>query len=69
MQCDRCDRYQLIKAGRNRAGRPQYRCRTCWRRLTERSATAFCGFRFPDDIHIVTTVLPDGEPLIKTGEK
>lgn len=50
MQCDRCGGEQLTKAGRDRAGRQQYRCRACRRRLTERTISAFCGFRFPDDI-------------------
>jgi transposase-like protein len=50
MQCDRCGGEQFTKAGRDRAGRQQYRCHACGRRLTERSISAFCGFRFPDDV-------------------
>jgi transposase-like protein len=50
MQCDRCGGEQLTKAGRDRAGRQQYRCPACRRRLTERSTSAFRGFRFPDAI-------------------
>jgi transposase-like protein len=50
MQCDRCGGEQLTKAGRDRASRQPYRCHTCRRRLTERSTSAFCGFRFPDDV-------------------
>jgi hypothetical protein len=40
----------VTKAGRDRAGRQQYRCRPCRHRFTARSTSAFCGFRFPDDI-------------------
>jgi transposase-like protein len=40
----------VTKAGRDRAGRQQYRCRPCRRRLTGRTTSAFCGFHFPDDI-------------------
>jgi transposase-like protein len=50
MQCDQCGGEQLTKAGRDRAGRQQYRCPSCRRRLTERSISAFCGFRFPDAV-------------------
>src|SRR4051812_32659965 len=50
MQCDRCGSEQFTKAGRDRHARQLYRCRVCGRRLTERSASAFCGYRFPDAI-------------------
>jgi transposase-like protein len=50
MQCDRCGGDQISKAGRDRAGRQQYRCRPCHHRFTERTGSAFFGFRFPDAI-------------------
>jgi transposase-like protein len=50
MQCDRCGGDRISKAGRDRAGRQQYRCRPCHHRFTERTGSAFCGFRFPDAI-------------------
>jgi transposase, IS6 family len=50
MQCDQCGGAQFTKAGKDRAGRQQYRCRTCRHRLTARTASAFCGFQFPDDV-------------------
>jgi len=50
MRCRRCEERQFTKAGRDRAGRQIYRCATCARRQTGRSASAFRGYRFPDDI-------------------
>ncbi len=50
MQCDRCAGGQFIKAGRDRKGRQLYRCRTCGRRITARSGSAFSGYRFPDEV-------------------
>jgi len=50
MQCDRCGSDQVCKAGRDRAGRQQFRCRPCRHRFTERSISSFSGFHFPDEI-------------------
>src|ERR1035437_5147656 len=50
MQCQRCGSGQFIKAGRDRSGRQMHRCAGCGRRQTDRSASAFCGYRFPDDV-------------------
>jgi IS6 family transposase len=50
MQCDLCGNEQFTKAGRDRQARQLYRCRTCGRRITERSRSAFSGYHFPDDI-------------------
>jgi len=50
MQCDRCAGEQFTKAGRDRQGRQLYRCRTCGRRMTSRSRSAFRGYRFPDAV-------------------
>src|SRR3954454_3176382 len=50
MQCDRCGGEEFTKAGRDRQARQLYRCGACGRRMTERSQSAFCGYRFPDDI-------------------
>jgi transposase-like protein len=49
MQCDRCGGDPVTNAGRERAGRQQYRCRPSRQRFTARSTAAFSGFRFPDD--------------------
>src|ERR687894_2535236 len=50
MQCDRCGSEQFTKAGRDRQAHQLYRCRACGRRLTARSASAFSGYRLPDDV-------------------
>jgi len=50
MQCGQCGNEQFTKAGRDRQARQLYRCRACGRRLTARSASAFRGYRFPDEI-------------------
>jgi transposase-like protein len=41
------------KAGRDRLGRQLWRCQACGRRLTARSASAFSGYRFPDEIIVL----------------
>jgi transposase-like protein len=50
MQCDRCAGQTFTKAGRDRLGRQLWRCQPCGRRLTARSASAFSGYRFPDEV-------------------
>ncbi len=50
MQCLRCGGDQWSKAGRDRQGRQMYCCSACGRRQSERSVSAFCGYRFPDAI-------------------
>jgi transposase, IS6 family len=50
MRCQRCEGSQFTKAGRDRAGRQIHECATCARRQTDRSTSAFRGYRFPDDL-------------------
>ena len=50
MQCQRCAGEQFVKAARDRSGRQLYQCATCARGQTDRSTSAFCGYRFPDDV-------------------
>ncbi len=50
MQGTRCAGEQFTKAGQDRQGRQLYRCRGCTRRITERSGSAFSGYRFPDAV-------------------
>jgi transposase-like protein len=40
----------VAKAGRDREGHQRFRYPRCGRRQTARSASAFCGYRFPDTI-------------------
>jgi len=50
MRCQGCAGEQFVKAGRDRAGRQLAQCGACGRRQTGRSTSAFCGYRFPDDL-------------------
>jgi transposase-like protein len=50
MRCQRCGGEQFVKAGFNPVRHQMYACVTCHRRQTARSATAFHGYRFPEDI-------------------
>ncbi len=50
MRCPRCAGEQFVKAGFDRAKRQLHRCTTCRHRQTVRSASAFCGYRCPDDV-------------------
>ena len=53
MRCDQCAGEQFTKAERDRDRRQLYRCRACGRRITARSASAFSGYRFPDDVIVL----------------
>jgi IS6 family transposase len=50
MQCTQCAGEQFTKAGRDRQQRQMYRWWACGRRITERSSSAFRGYRFPDEV-------------------
>ena len=50
MRCTQCTGEHFTKAGRDRHGRQVYRCRGCARRMTERSNSAFSGYRFPKEV-------------------
>jgi transposase-like protein len=50
MQCVGCGSERLARAGCDQHGLQRYRCANCGRRQTTRSASAFCGYRFPDSI-------------------
>lgn len=38
------------QSGFDQRGHQVYRCSTCKRRQTVRSRSAFCGYRFPDEV-------------------
>ena len=50
MRCERCAGERFTKVGRDRSGRQLSRCVGCGRRLTARTGSALCGYRFPDDV-------------------
>lgn len=50
MRCQGCAGEQFTRAGRDRDGHQVSCCTGCKRRQTERSASAFSGYRFPPDV-------------------
>ena len=50
MQCVQCAGKLFTKAGMAHERRQIFRCTACGRRQTERSSSAFSGYRFPDEI-------------------
>jgi transposase, IS6 family len=50
MRCQRCQNARFIKTGFDRAARQILRCTCCAHRQTDRSTSAFRGYRFPDTI-------------------
>ena len=50
MRCVRCSGEAFSKAGFDQERRQVYQCVACRRRQTARSVSAFCGYRFPDDV-------------------
>src|ERR687885_457929 len=53
--CPACQQPATKRNGRDRRGRQKYACRPCRRSLTEISASAFSGYRWPADV-ILTAV-------------
>ncbi len=50
MQCIRCGSETTRRDGQTRLGGQRWRCGDCRRRFTTRSASAFSGRGFPDDL-------------------
>lgn len=50
MRCQRCEGERFVRAGFDRAKRQLHRCTACQHRQTARSTSAFCRYRFPDDL-------------------
>src|ERR687887_1514668 len=53
--CPSCQEPATKRNGRDRRGRQKYTCRRCRRTFTERTASAFSGYRWPADV-ILTAV-------------
>jgi putative transposase len=53
--CPWCQQPMAKRNGRDRRGRQKYACHTCRRTFTERTASAFSGYRWPADV-ILTAV-------------
>lgn len=52
MQCVRCGGVQGRMAGRDRQGRQMHACSACRWCHSEHSVSAFCGYRFPDEMRL-----------------
>ena len=50
MQCMRCGSERTRRDGQTRLGGQRWRCNQCQHRFTARSASAFSGHSFPDDV-------------------
>ncbi len=50
MRCIRCGSGATRRDGQTRLGGQRWRCRTCRRRFTARSSSAFSGCAFADDV-------------------
>ena len=50
MQCSWCGSTATRRDGQTRLGGQRWRCRTCRRRFTARSASAFSGRGFADEV-------------------
>jgi transposase-like protein len=50
MRCQRCGGEQFTKAGFNQLGQQIYGCSACRRRQSAHAASAFRGYRFPEEI-------------------
>jgi transposase-like protein len=50
MRCRQCGEARFTKAGFNHLGHQLYACAACRRRQTTHSASAFRGYRFPEEI-------------------
>jgi transposase-like protein len=50
IQCARCGSEKTRRDGQTRLGGQRWRCNQCRRRFTARSASAFLGHSFPDDV-------------------
>lgn len=53
MQCQRCVGEQFVKVRRDQSGQQIYPCAACDRRQTDRSTSAFRGYRFPNGVIVL----------------
>jgi transposase-like protein len=68
MQCTRCTEKQFTSAGRDRKQRQLYRCTACNRCITDRSGSAFSGYRFLDEVITLARALEHPQVLPERQE-
>jgi len=64
--CPSCHRPASTRAGRDAVGRQRYACRPCRRDFTERSASAFAGYRWPAEVILLAVRWSLSHPLSAT---
>jgi transposase-like protein len=61
--CPSCQQPASKRDGHDAAGRQRYACRPCGRDFTERSASAFAGYRWPADVILLAVRWSLSHPL------
>jgi len=65
--CPSCQHPASKRAGRDAAGRQRHACRFCRHDFTERSASAFAGYRWPPDVILLAMRWSLSHPLFVTS--
>ena len=61
--CPSCHQPASKRDGHDAAGRQRYACHACRRDFTERSASAFAGYRWPADVILLAVRWSLSHPL------
>lgn len=67
LTCPSCQRPATKRDGRDLRGRQRYACHPCNRDFTERSASAFAGYRWPAEVILLAVRWSLSHPLSATG--
>src|ERR671914_598577 len=67
LACPSCHQPASKRDGHDAAGRQRYACRPCGRDFTERSASAFAGYRWPADVILLAVRWSLRHPLSATS--
>src|SRR5688572_24601043 len=65
--CPFCRQTASTRDGHDAAGRQRYACRPCRRDFTERSASAFAGYRWPPEVILLAVRWSLRHPLPATS--
>ncbi len=65
--CPSCHRLASKRDGRDPAGRQRYACHACGRDFTERSGSAFAGYRWPPEVILLAVRWSLSHPLSATS--
>jgi transposase-like protein len=67
LTCPSCHQPASKRDGHDAVGRQRYACRACSRDFTERSASAFAGYRWPADVILLAVRWSLSHPLSATS--